>query len=171
MMFETPRLHVRKIGPEDCEAMLRVYGNEVVVRWVGDGEPLTREGCARWIDVTLANYERRGYGMSAVTLAATGEVVGFVGLVHPGGQEVAELKYALGPPYWGQGYATEVAASMLDYGATEFGLRRVIATTAPENTASHRVLEKAGMVDLGIETDEDGDPVQTHLWQLEPAIE
>lgn len=164
MLFATPRLHVRKVKPDDYDEMLRVYSDKEGARWVGDGTPISPEDCARWIDVTLANYERRGYGMSAVVFQSTGEIVGFAGLVHPGGQEVAELKYAYAPEHWGKGYATEVAVGMLEYGQRAFGLKRVIATTAPENAASHRVLFKAGMVDLGIENDEDGDPVQTFEW-------
>jgi hypothetical protein len=31
--------------------MHAVYGDASAMRWVGDGEPLERERCARWIDV------------------------------------------------------------------------------------------------------------------------
>ncbi len=168
-MFSTERLHVRKIARTDYDDMMRVYGSEEGARWVGDGTPITAEDCARWIDVTFDNYARRGYGMSAVELAASGEVIGFAGLVHPGGQEVAELKYAYAKEHWGQGFATEVAEGMLKYGTEAFGIERVIATTAPENTPSHRVLTKVGMVDIGTHDDEDGDPVQTFEWRLAKA--
>lgn len=164
-MFTTTRLEVRRIDSADYDAMFAVYGDPEGARWVGDGQPISPGDCSRWVDVTLANYESRGYGMSAVTLREGGEIVGFVGLVHPGGQEVPELKYAYGRAHWGQGYATEVAAAMLAYGEREFGMTRVIATTDPGNLASHRVLEKVGMVDIGTHVDEDGDEVKTYEWR------
>jgi len=106
----------------------------------------------------------RGYGMSALVLRDSGEVIGFCGLVHPGGQEVAELKYALLREHWGLGLATEAARGMLTYGESAFGIRRVIATTAPENEASHRVLGKCGMTHLETVPDADGDLVKTFVW-------
>ena len=44
--------------------------------------------------VTAENYDHRGYGMFALVERETGAVVGFCGLVHPGGQTEAEIKYA-----------------------------------------------------------------------------
>jgi RimJ/RimL family protein N-acetyltransferase len=82
--------------------------------------------------------------MLAMVQRESGAVVGFAGLVPPGGQPEAEIKYALHRSHWGKGFATEAAAALLAYGASQFGLAENIATTAPENKASHRVLLKAG---------------------------
>ena len=124
--------------------MLAVYGDAEAMRWVGDGKPLDRAECRRWIEVTARNYRERGYGMAAVEQLA-GDVIGFCGLVHPDGQPDAELKYAYRREYWGSGYATEVAQGMLRYGAEHHGLCRIIATVATEHAVSQRVLAKAGM--------------------------
>ena len=164
-MLTTPRLHVRQLRPDDYDRMLEVYSNPEGARWVGDGEPISAEDCARWVEVTLKNYETRGYGMSVVELLAGGEVVGFVGLVHPGGQEVPELKYAYAKEHWGKGFATEVAIAMIQHGASALGMTRIIATTDPGHVASHRVLQKAGMVEVGTHVDEDGDSILTFEWQ------
>ncbi len=74
-----------------------------------------------------------------------GQVVGFGGLVHPGGQPEAEIKYAFLRSHWGQGLASEAVPALLAYGASQHGLRRIIATVDPEHLASQRVLTKAGM--------------------------
>jgi hypothetical protein len=42
--------------------MFAVYGDAGAMRWVGDGRPLDRDRCVRWIDVTHRNYELHGYG-------------------------------------------------------------------------------------------------------------
>ncbi len=133
MIFETPRLIGRHLVASDPDAMHAVYGDAGAMRWVGDGEPLERDRCARWIDVTHRNYALRGYGMTALVDRATGDTVGFVGLVHPNDQVEAELKYALHRAWWGRGLATEGATGMLAYAASVLGLDHVIATAAPEH--------------------------------------
>lgn len=107
----------------------------------------------------------RGYGMSTLVERASGEVVGFCGLVHPGGQPEAEIKYALKRRYWGLGLATEAVRAMLDYGASARGLRRIIATTGPENVASQKMLVKAGMTRENLRRNDDGSFTQMFAWQ------
>jgi [ribosomal protein S5]-alanine N-acetyltransferase len=134
-LYDTPRLRVRALTADDVDALHAVYGDAEAMRWVGEGEPLSREGCVHWVEVTQRNHATRGYGMSVLVDKATGEVVGFCGLVHPGGQRQAEIKYALLRRHWGQGFATEAARGMLQHGAQRFGLQEVIATTSPANHA------------------------------------
>lgn len=162
-MLSTPRLRVRRITADDYEAMLRVYGDREAMEFVDDGEPISPDDTRRWIEVTQKNYETRGYGMSAVEHLESSEVIGFAGLVHPGGQETPELKYAYAREHWGQGYATEAGRALIEWGAAEFGMTRIIATTSPQNVPSHRVLIKCGMVDEGI-TEDDGESIQTFGW-------
>lgn len=164
-MYRTERVLARHLEDTDFDAMFAVYSDPGAMTWVDDGSPIEREECARWIEVTKKNYAERGYGMSALVLLESGEVFGFCGLVHPGGQEVAELKYALLREYWGRGLATEAARGMLQYGLETLGIRRVIATTAPENEPSHRVLGKCGMRHLETVPDADGDLVKTFVWE------
>jgi RimJ/RimL family protein N-acetyltransferase len=167
IIFATPRLVVRHIGPADLAEMLAVYGDEDAMRWVGDGSPITREGVVQWLQVTADNYRNRGYGMSALVWRESGDVVGFCGLVHPGGQPEAEIKYALKRSYWGRGIATEAATAMLAYGSQHHGLSYIIATTAPDNLASHRVLLKAGMGRGQLVLHGDGSSTQVFEWHAE----
>ena len=165
LLFETPRLIGRQLAAVDTDALFQVYGDKDAMRWVGDGEPLPREDCVRWVEVTENNYARRGYGMSALVLRESGAVIGFCGLVHPGGQEAVEIKYALVRDHWGQGLATEAVGAMLAYGAQAFELSRVIATIYPENLASQRVLEKVGMRVLEDRGNDDGSITRLLVWE------
>jgi len=155
-VFTTARLRVRRWRASDHPSLMAVYGDADAMRWVGDGRPLTEEECRSWLEVTRRNYRQRGYGMFAVESRQTGEVVGFCGLVHPGGQKEAEAKYAYARAYWGQGIATEVMAGLIRYGASVHGLEHIIATADPENLASHRVLEKSGMTRGELRDEDDG---------------
>jgi len=166
-IFQTESLRVRHLTRDDAEMLFAVYGDVEVMRWVDDGQPIVWADCLKWIDVTLGNYEVRGYGMSALVLKLSGAVIGFCGVVHPGDQPEPEIKYALLRDYWGQGLATEVVRGMLAYVATCFALERVIATIDPDNGASRRVLVKSGMSYLKTDKDEDGSLVETLVWVAE----
>lgn len=57
-----------------------------------------------------------------------------------------EIGYVLHPGFWSKGLATEAARILLRFGFAELQLRRISATCHPDNHASARVLEKAGLV-------------------------
>ena len=163
-VFQSERLHARHIDASDVEALFAVYGDAEAMRWVGDGQPLTHAQCEQWVAVTHANYEQRGYGMFALEERASRKVVGFCGIVHPGGQPQAEIKYAFLRSCWGQGLATEAVIGLIQYGSGAHQIEEMIATTAPENLASQRVLGKAGMVRGELRANEDGTYTQLFFW-------
>lgn len=162
-LFQTGRLTCRKWLPSDIDMIFRVYADPEGARWVGDGTPISREDCERWLVVTAGNYVSRGYGMFALDDRETGDTLGFCGLVHPGGQSEAEVKYAFLRSHWGRGYASEVVPQLLAYGAGHHGLEKVIATVASGNTASQRVLLKSGFAFEKIVNDEHG-TTRVYVW-------
>ena len=111
-------------------------------------QPLTLEQCREWLEVTERNYAQRGYGMFTLEDRSSGGVVGFCGLVHPGGQPEPEVKYAFKRRVWGQGLASEAIPALLAFGHRAFGLARIIATVAPDHGASQRILHKCGATQL-----------------------
>jgi RimJ/RimL family protein N-acetyltransferase len=163
-VFESARLRARHLEPGDVDALLDVYGDPEVVRWVADGKPLDRARCEDWLRITQRNYATRGYGMVALVERESEQVVGFCGLVHPAGQPQAEIKYALRRSHWGGGLATEAAIALLAYGRSRFGISKVVATTDPANVASHRVLLKAGLQRAELRRNEDGTFTQVFVW-------
>ena len=56
----------------------------------------------------------------------------------------AELAYWLGEPYWGKGIMNQAVRLMCDYAFSSWKLQRIYARPFGRNTASQRVLEKAG---------------------------
>ena len=163
-------MKIRRLTAGDIDALYRVYSDPEGCRWVGDGSPITMDQCERWVAVTQNNYDQRGYGMFAVELIENNpsvdqsidRVVGFCGLVHPGGQEVAELKYALDRSLWGQGLGAELAGAMLSYALDGVGCDRVIATIAPQNTASIRIVERIGMNRTEPRQEDDGSMTEVY---------
>lgn len=168
-VFETERLQSRQLTAEDLGALLAVYGDAEAMRWVGDGSPLTAAEARAWVKVTENNYRTRGYGMFALAEREGHKVVGFCGLVHPGAQREAEVKYAFLRTHWGRGLATEAVTELLRYAERRHGLTYLIATVYPENLASQRVLSKAGMTKAELRKNEDGSQTLVFEWPGKPV--
>ena len=78
----------------------------------------------------------------------------FVGLIVLSNASNPKLKlgtiwYLLLPDFWGQGIATEALKGLLKFAFEELQLHRIEAGAAIDHIASHRVLEKAGMIKEG----------------------
>ncbi|MBI4728955.1 MAG: GNAT family N-acetyltransferase [Acidobacteria bacterium] len=81
----------------------------------------------------------------AVTFRGEEVAIGGAGIRARGVHRRADIGYALRRDVWGRGLATEVAALLGEFGFGALGMHRIEATCDPENRASARVLEKAGM--------------------------
>jgi [ribosomal protein S5]-alanine N-acetyltransferase len=138
----TSRLRLRGFAAEDLPAHRAAVDDDAAVTWAHVRLPLA-ESLRRWAG-RLDEWERSGYGMWIVEVAATGEVIGHAGIQHLEGTDDVELGYYLGRAAWGQGYATEAARACLDYGFETIKLPRIVATVRLENAASRHVLEKLG---------------------------
>jgi RimJ/RimL family protein N-acetyltransferase len=138
----TERLRLRGFRPDDLSAHRAAVDDDAAVTWAHRRLPLAGS-LRRWAD-RLDAWEREGFGMWIVELAATGKIVGHAGLQRMDGTDEIELGYYLGVSAWGQGYATEAARACLRYGFETCGLARVVAVVRPDNAASRKVLDKLG---------------------------
>lgn len=164
VLFATERLEARRLTLDHVPSMLAIYGDMETVTYVGDGEPLTQPECERWIEVTDRNFATRGYGMVGLFDKDSGELVGCAGVVHPGQQPEPEVKYAFRRDQWGKGLASEALQGILDFFRSLGRDDEVIATVAPGNAASQRVLTKQGFVLREVRQNEDGS--ETQVWSL-----
>ena len=142
----TPRLSLREFAPEDFEALREMDGDPEVLRWRSRlviTPEMTREFLAQ--AAAAAEAPRQLYAF-AVTLRADGQLVGQCGLtIVNRGYDEAFLWYSLNRQVWGQGYTTEAARRVLQFGFEAAGLRRIFAECKLENQASARVMEKIGL--------------------------
>lgn len=150
MLLETDRLRIRDWRIEDAEAAHRIYGDPEVMRYVGSGVPndsieKTRLGLRR----AIARDANQPLGFWAAELKDSGELIGGALLKYLPDHSDVEVGYHLGQQWWGQGYATEIAQALVRYGFETVGLEKIVGVTYPENIASQRVLEKAGLIHMG----------------------
>jgi RimJ/RimL family protein N-acetyltransferase len=80
LVLETLRLQLRRLRFDDAdiEALHAVLGDPMAMRYYP--APLTRSGAENWIQKQLARYEADGYGLWAVVLKSSGQVIGDCGL-------------------------------------------------------------------------------------------
>lgn len=143
-MTSTPaRIQLRAFTAADFEWLHPIVADPVVTRYT-DWGPNSPADTRSFLD----DATRSGRGPESFTWAVTladGTGIGSAGLqVVSRAHRRASFGYVLDPDRWGRGYATQVAEQLLDL-ARALGMHRVEATCSPENVASARVLEKAGL--------------------------
>ena len=79
VLLETPRLHLRRMIPDDVPALLRVFGDAEVMRFYP--APFDEARMQRWVAWNQQLDVEHGHGLWAVILRATGECIGDCGLV------------------------------------------------------------------------------------------
>jgi RimJ/RimL family protein N-acetyltransferase len=145
MRIETERLLLRPLAVDDAAALARLFaGDWEAIRQTGRMPwPPTEAALRRWIE----GYVAPASHSFLMALRRDRAAIGGIGFGGEG--RTAELGYALGRRFWGQGYATEGVRALLAHAAA-VGYRRLEAFSFLENQASVRVLEKAGFADLGV---------------------
>ncbi|MEQ8186706.1 MAG: GNAT family N-acetyltransferase [Candidatus Eremiobacterota bacterium] len=88
---------------------------------------------------------RRGNQTGPSTLIGAG---GYFG--PPSSDGTVEIGFSVMPSWRGHGYATEIAGKLAEHAFTDIRVKKVIAHTVPENTASCKVLEKCGFSFVGM---------------------
>jgi [ribosomal protein S5]-alanine N-acetyltransferase len=157
--LEGDRLLLRNWNPDtEAEAAFEIYGDPEVMQWIGDGSTVEDTGKLRE-RIQQRNQECHdlddGTGFWAIVEQSTGHPVGSVILKRlPDGNGKLttdwEVGWHLRKTYWGQGYATEAAQMILDYGFGVLKLPCIYAIAYPENHRSIRVMERLHMKALGL---------------------
>ena len=99
-------------------------------------------------------FDVHGYGFWLVELKSTGEAIGTIGMKAKPDYGWVEFGYLFKRAWWGQGIATEAAAAVLAW-ADAAGISPLYARVLPDNTASVRVLQRAGFEFVRIGPPED----------------
>jgi RimJ/RimL family protein N-acetyltransferase len=127
------------------------------MRFLGDGSTQTREQAAEWLAGMLRQEATDSPGLPGWLVATRKDDEAWVGLAvlkrmaprHEGAigeGPLIEVGYRLARAYWGKGYATEAAASLVRYGFLTLRLPQIAAIADARNVASNRVIQKNGFV-------------------------
>jgi ribosomal-protein-alanine N-acetyltransferase len=146
--LETARLRFRPLVPADLDRLTEIWTDPEVSRLL-----LTRPRDRAEVGQRLAEMieHARRFGMWALELRATGELIGRCGFYPYAGEgrlgdaPEPELAYLLAREVWGAGLASEAARAALDALFARHRPERAVALVRPEHAASRRVLEKVGL--------------------------
>ncbi|CAA7614488.1 GNAT family N-acetyltransferase [Magnetospirillum sp. SS-4] len=147
MMIETARLILRAFQDADIPEFQRIYADPVVMEHMNG--PKTPDVARISVERKAAKWQSQGYGFWCVEDKASGTAIGHCGLdfLDPLGE--VECGYLLDRPFWGRGLATEMVRATLEWGFSQKNFETIIAIARPENIASMRVMENAGMTRRG----------------------
>lgn len=144
--FRTDRLELRPRGPADFAACLAMDRDPEVTRHVPGpwADPRAHEAFLRQ---RMATDWGRGLGYWSIFARAQPErFLGWVFLIPAGGGgPELEIGWRLVRAAWGNGYAAEAAAPVLNHAFREPGAARVVAEIHRDNIASLRVALGIGM--------------------------
>ena len=150
--LSTARLELRPCEPSDLDALLPIWRNPRVRRYLFDDVEVSCEAARSLLTDWTADLEA---GLGLWVIAARGRperVLGCVGLARV--EEAArfdrdlegeiEPLIALAPEHWGAGYGAEALRAAVDYAFVSLRLRRLVAVTDVPNEASDRLLRRVG---------------------------
>ena len=167
VVLETERLTLRHIGWTDLDALHAILSDPDVMRYIGNGSPKTRQQTERLMGFWIADNGRAWdthtlerlpqlrraierdahFSLWTTVEKQTNRLIGRCGLLawDLEGRKEVEVGYLIAKKHWGQGYATEAARAVRDYGFERLGFDRLISLVQPGNVASQRVAIKNGM--------------------------
>lgn len=141
--LETERLLLRKLYESDFP---------IVYDWLGNSEnmkyrkkTLSKEEAHMYLEWAISSADEeecRNFEFAAV-IKETGALIGVASLF--GLDDEPELGWTIHRDYWRQGFGTEMAKTLLNFGFGTLGLRRIIAGCNAKNTASYLIMERIGM--------------------------
>lgn len=145
MILETERLYLRELEQSDFSALCRILQDEQTM-YAYEGA-FTDAEVQDWLDRQLARYEKYGFGLWAVILKETEELVGQCGLTMQPWKdgEVLEIGYLFRRDCWHKGYATEAAIGCKEYAFEALHAGEVCSIIRDTNTASQNVALRNGM--------------------------
>lgn len=144
--LNTERLVLRPFTLADAVDVQRLAGDKAIASTTMNIPHPYEDGMAEeWIGTHQEEFDGGKSVTFAIVRAQDDALIGAISLVIGRQHRHAELGYWVGKPYWGNGYCTEAAREVLDYGFQVLDLHRIYARHLARNPASGRVMIKIGM--------------------------
>jgi RimJ/RimL family protein N-acetyltransferase len=155
LTITTKRLILRHPRPGDAPALQILASAWDVAKMTGSlPHPYPENGAADWIAAQIEQHANDGAEW-AFAIECEGECVGVAGLKRESWiaqgerDDLYEIGYWLGVPFWGRGLMTEAVKAILDHAFGPLEQTCIVAGYFADNHASARVLEKLGFRETG----------------------
>lgn len=145
MILETERLYLREMNQSDFNSLCSILQDEETM-YAYEGAFSDSE-VQEWLDRQISRYQKWNFGLRAVILKETDEMIGQCGLTMQPWKdtEVLEIGYLFNRSYWHKGYATEAAKACKKYAFEVLKANEVCSIIRDTNTASQNVAVRNGM--------------------------
>jgi len=149
MILETERLFLREINKLDYDSLCRILQDKDVM--YAYEHAFSDQECSSWLENQLARYSQYGFGLWAVILKETNEMIGQCGLTVQDFdcRDVLEIGYLFQKNFWHNGYATESAVGCKKYAFEELNINEVFSIIRDTNISSQNVAKRNGMKVVG----------------------
>ncbi|MEZ5343747.1 MAG: GNAT family N-acetyltransferase [Acidimicrobiales bacterium] len=168
----TPRLLLRGWNEDDIEPYVALCGSQRVMSYIGGGRPLSRDEVHERLGRIDPFWAQHGFGLFSVVQESTGDFIGMCGFslptFAPQIMPAVEIGWRLAENVWNQGYATEAAAAILDWGFATNDFPEVVAIVQRNNIRASHVVRRLGMVE-GMAMSVGPTNVATTLYRLTEA--
>ena len=145
MILETERLFLREMTMGDFDALYAVLSDPEIMQHYPYS--FDEERVRSWIERNMDRYKDDGFGLWAVCLKDTGEMIGDCGLTlqNIDGQMLPEIGYHIRKDQQRKGYAREAAMAVRDwaFGNTEYPA--LYSYCKYTNVGSFKTAESIGM--------------------------
>ncbi|MEG2455145.1 MAG: GNAT family N-acetyltransferase [Oscillospiraceae bacterium] len=144
-MIETKRLLLRQMEQSDYQDLCKMLqDDEVMYAYEG---AFSDDEAQSWLDKQRYRYRADGFGLYAVILKETGEMIGQCGLTMQEyrGEPVVEIGYLFQKAHWHKGYAVEAARACKEYAFTVLDVSEVFSIIRNTNLPSRKVALRNGM--------------------------
>lgn len=153
--LQAQRLQLRALAGDDASGLWPLVSDSQLTAFLAWKPHRSIEETESMV-TALIEAQQAGRGFHWVVIHA-GQIIGLVSLIDVRRQHRcwtlnrAELAYWTGLPYQGQGYATEAAAAVAEFGFSKLQLHKIRVYHATDNPASGRTIEKLGFRFVGEE--------------------
>ena len=157
IILETERLVLREYTMDDFDGLYAILSDAETMKHYP--KPYDERGTMRWLNWSLDNYQKYGFGLFAIERKDTGEFVGDCGITMQNidGELLPEIGYHIDKKHWRQGFAHEAASAVRDWFFRNTDFPTVYSYMTASNTASYRTAASVGMTRVK-EYSEDGIP-------------
>ena len=151
IILETKRTFLREKTDDDFDALKKIIRDK-------DGNPYEDSYVYKWLNWCKDCYQKYGFGLWAVILKETGEMIGTCGVSMQmiDDEMKPEIGYHLRKDYNRQGLGKEITRAIKDYFFNNFDFDEVYSYMDKDNVASYKTAEANGMTFLHLYTTKDG---------------
>ena len=141
----TDRLFLREMNPDDFQALFQVLGDAEAMRHYP--YPFDRQRVMDWIERNRNRYRKDGFGLWAVCLKDTGEMIGDCGLTlqNINGEMLPEIGFHIRRDCQRKGYAKEAAMAVRNWAFRNTDYPALYSYCKYTNEPSFRTAESIGM--------------------------